>query len=255
MDSAMRPARGPWRQPEVVERGPWVGACCPFIDADGTAHTIWIASDRSGGDRRIVTSFRPAGGSWQRPRTLVPPSAAILQGLDLAANASGDAIAVWHSEQGVASAYLRHGRWGSPVSLWPEAPTAAARVTEARPAIDGTGNAFVVWPWCCTADPAPRAMMQSAGYDAAGPQFRMLRIPAAGRVGKPLRFSTSPLDVWSGRTPAHWSFGDGGRATGNSVAHSYRRSGTYTVTITSSDRHGHRTTAKRRVRILGTTRT
>lgn len=95
--------------------------------------------------------------------------------------------------------------------------------------------------------------MQAAGYDAAGPQFRMLRIPAAGRVGKPLRFSASPLDVWSGRTAAHWSFGDGGRATGNGVTHAYVRPGTYTVTITSSDPRGHATTAKRRIRIRRTT--
>ena len=249
LESSLRTGGGRWLQPEPVASAPWIFQPRITLDARGTAHAIWIAGDRSGSDRRIGTAFRPASGSWQKPRTLVPPSAAILQGLDLAANASGNAIAVWHSEQGVAGAYLRTGRWSSPVSMWPEAPTAAARVTDASPAIDGSGNAFVVWPSCCTAEPVPRALLWAAGYDATGPQLRKLRIPAAGRVGKPHRFSASPLDVWSGATVARWSFGDGTRATGNRVTHSYRLPGTYTVRVTSSDSRGHTTAATRRIRI------
>jgi hypothetical protein len=254
VESAIRTPRSAWRAPELVARAP--SSFVPTritLDASGSAHAIWIASNRWGEARHIVTAFRPAKGKWQKPKILVPPSTAILQGLDLAANASGDAIAVWNSEEGVAGAYLRNGRWGRPVSMWPEAPSALALVTEARPAIDATGNAFVVWPFCCTAEPVPRALLWAGGYDAIGPRLRGLRIPARGRVDKPLRFSTSPLDVWSGLTAARWSFGDGGWATGNRVTHSYRRPGTYTVTVTSSDSHGHTTIATRRLRVRALT--
>ena len=250
VESALGTASGTWGTPEVVTQGPWsfsaFGEYSPLIDAKGTAYMIWIAGrNNPDDDRHIATSFRPAGGRWQQPRILVPPTDANLQILDLAANAFGDAIAVWRSQEGVASAYLRNGRWGRPLSPWPETPTTAAQSSAPTPAIDAAGNAFVVWSSCCEEG----VSMQAGGYDAAGPQLRTLRIPANGRVGQPLRFSASPLDVWSGRTVARWSFGDGGKATGNSVTHSYRRPGRYTVTITSSDPHGHTTIATRRIRI------
>jgi len=248
IESALRTASGTWRAAEVVTSGPWsFDGCCPVIDAKGTARMIWIAgTNRPGDDRHIATSFRPAGGSWQEPRTLVPATDGNLQPLDLAANASGDAIAVWWKEGDIGSAYLRNGRWSPPVSPWRAASAKEAR-SDPVPAIDAAGNAFVVWSSCC--DPPADVSMQAAGYDAAGPQLRRLRIPARGRVGKPLRFSASPLDVWSGRTIARWSFGDGGRATGNGVTHSYRRPGSYLVTVTSADGHDYTTTATRRIRI------
>jgi hypothetical protein len=241
IESALRTASGTWRAPEVVTNGPWsFDGCCPVIDAKGTARMIWIAgTNRPGDDRHIATSFRPADGGWQEPKMLVPPTDANLQALDLAANASGDAIAVWWEEGGIESAYLRDGRWGLPVSPWRDASAKS-------PAIDAAGNAFVVWS---SGDRRGNYFLRAGGYDAAGPQLRRLRVPTRGRVGKPLRFSTSPLDVWSGRTAARWGFGDGGKATGRSVAHSYRRAGTYTVVVSSSDQRGHVTTAKRRIRI------
>jgi hypothetical protein len=252
LESASRARGGTWRMPELVASDAGavpVGFHRVAVEAGGNAHAIWIAANPSGEERRILTSVRPADGGWRKPQVLVPSRAAALAGLDLAANASGAAIAVWQSEAGLAAAYLRNGRWGSPVPIWAEPPTAEGTTAYSMPAIDGTGNALVVWPSCCTAEPQPRVLMRAAGYDAAGPRLRLFRVPAAGRVGKPVRFSVSPLDVWSGRTAARWSFGDGGKATGNSVAHSYRRPGMYTITVASSDSHGHTTTATRRVRI------
>ncbi len=48
-----------------------------------------------------------------------------------------------------------------------------------------------------------------------------------------------------------WSFGDGTRATGPSVVHSYLNGGTYTVTLKVTDRGGYSATASQQIVVLG----
>jgi hypothetical protein len=48
-----------------------------------------------------------------------------------------------------------------------------------------------------------------------------------------------------------WSFGDGSTATGPSVAHSYATGGTYTVTLTVTDRGGNSSTLNQTITVLG----
>ena len=45
----------------------------------------------------------------------------------------------------------------------------------------------------------------------------------------------------------HWRLGDGERASGRYVRHTYRKRGTYVVRLVVSDRHGARTVAAARV--------
>jgi hypothetical protein len=49
----------------------------------------------------------------------------------------------------------------------------------------------------------------------------------------------------------HWEFGDGATATGPSAAHSYDKGGTYTVTLTVTDRGGNVASAVQTLTVLG----
>ena len=48
-----------------------------------------------------------------------------------------------------------------------------------------------------------------------------------------------------------WSFGDGASATGPSVEHSYSKGGTYTITLTVTDRGGNQQTLSQTISVLG----
>ncbi len=48
-----------------------------------------------------------------------------------------------------------------------------------------------------------------------------------------------------------WNFGDGNTATGPSVVHQYKKPGTFTVTLTTTDRGGNSSTLKQTIQVLG----
>ena len=48
-----------------------------------------------------------------------------------------------------------------------------------------------------------------------------------------------------------WDFGDGNHATGSSVAYSYSHGGTYTVTLTLTDRGGYKASSTQQVVVIG----
>ncbi|WP_081834369.1 PKD domain-containing protein [Geomicrobium sp. JCM 19039] len=48
-----------------------------------------------------------------------------------------------------------------------------------------------------------------------------------------------------------WSFGDGTRASGESVYHTYHRSGTYTVTLGITDEYGQTDQVTQRIQAVG----
>lgn len=48
-----------------------------------------------------------------------------------------------------------------------------------------------------------------------------------------------------------WDFGDGSKAVGPSVVHSYTKPGTYTITLTTTDRGGYKATSTQLLQVLG----
>jgi hypothetical protein len=68
-------------------------------------------------------------------------------------------------------------------------------------------------------------------------------------VGVPVTFSVSPLDVWSPLGATTWSFGDGATGAGMSPTHTYARSGTFAVGLSSSDALGNASSASRTIAI------
>ncbi len=150
-------------------------------------------------------------------------------------NSAGDAVVAWpgstSDETRVVKAAIRLGADGfsdpeevsatSPDFLHPDA------------AIDGSGNATVVW----NRSDGSNQIAQAAGYDASPPEMRGLSIPSSGTVGVPVAFSASPFDVWPIASNT-FNFGDGSSAGGTSVSHTYSAPGTYQVTATAVDAAG-----------------
>jgi PKD repeat protein/glucose/arabinose dehydrogenase len=62
--------------------------------------------------------------------------------------------------------------------------------------------------------------------------------PATGEAPLRVRFSSAGRDPDGDRLMYTWDFGDGGRAGGRKAKHTYTEPGTYTATVTVTDRHG-----------------
>ncbi len=72
---------------------------------------------------------------------------------------------------------------------------------------------------------------------------------ASGTAPLAVQFSAAGSDPDGGPLEYAWDFGDGGRATGASAAHTYAQPGDYTATVTITDVGGLRTTASVRISV------
>jgi hypothetical protein len=118
------------------------------VDAAGDATVGWSQFD--GTDYEVDIASRPAGGPWGAPTRLSLPGENA-GGVRIAANARGDAVAVWETfnplpgpgdRSAVASTRSGPtGEWSAPVVL---AETGAA-IPEQQVAIDAQGDAVALW--------------------------------------------------------------------------------------------------------------
>jgi PKD repeat protein len=72
--------------------------------------------------------------------------------------------------------------------------------------------------------------------------------PAHPRTKHALRFNASSSHEKGGKIIRYsWSFGDGKKASGRKVTHTYKRRGTYTIVLTVTDAHGKAAKLKRKI--------
>jgi hypothetical protein len=215
------------------------------VDAVGNAIATWR---RSNGTHVIgQVAVLPVGGAWGAPQDLT--AAGQVASLPrVAFDPAGNAITVWERFNGVnnviqAAMRPAGGAWGVTQDL--TLPGLNAFSPEV--AFDPAGNAVAVFERSNGAN----AIVQAAGYDAAGPKLRSLKIPAKGVATKKVRFSVAPFDVWSALAgPTTWRFGDGKRANRRTVRHAYRRGGRFTVRVSQADALGNVTVVTRTIRIV-----
>jgi hypothetical protein len=152
VQAAFMPAGGAWQTPvEIAEIGdePQV-----TFDGQGDALLLWYHYE-SGEGWGARSAFRPVGGAWQPPVNVA--AGGIAEGLHLAVGGHGDAVAVWDrwthgflSYRVARAAFMPAGGvWQAPVDLSEEVKEGDEpfnrEAREPAVAVDGQGNAVVVW--------------------------------------------------------------------------------------------------------------
>ena len=236
VEAATGAAGGLWRTPNNLSAaGQNASEPQIAVSSAGEALALWKRYD--GANTVIEAASETAGGSWQPPFNLSAPGQNATEP-QIAVNPAGETVALWSRSNGTdtiiqSATKLVGGAWGPPVGLSVIGRDAA----EPQVAVDPEGNAAALWQRSSELE----TIVQSAGYDAAGPQLHGLSIPAAGTARQPLSFSVSPFDVWSALGGTSWTFGDGGVAAGPSASHAFHLPGTYEVSVTGSDVLGNAT--------------
>lgn len=126
-------------------------------------------------------------------------------------------------------------------------PTAAATaiVLTAKP-IEPTLEATVA--------PTRAATLAPTVATPGAPQARISG-PTTGTVGQPVTFSAEGSTAEGGIDSYRWDLGDGDRATGPTVVHSYDLAGTFTVFLVITDTAGQAATARHVVAIQAAAQT
>jgi hypothetical protein len=245
IQSTARGEEGAWTTP-IDLSSPGQNAAEPDLAArsDGTAVAAWQRSN--GADTVVESTSRSPGGAWDAPGAL----SAVGQNAQepaVALSSNGSAFAVWRRSNGVntivqGSVRASGGAWSLAASL----SVIGFNASEPQVAADSEGNGVAVWQRFDGAN----TIVQSSGFDGAGPRLLGLSITAAGTIQQPLSFAVSPFDVWSPVTAVQWSFGDGEGALGTTVSHAYLQPGSYQVAVTATDGVGNASTASAVVTIF-----
>ncbi len=240
VESAFMPAGGTWQAPvELSHANPVEPVPRLAVNDAGEALVDWTASD--GTNVRAEGSIGAPDGTWQPAQKLSAPGDDTDE-QRAAIDPRGDAFSVWEGSNGgseIIEAATRPtgGGWQAPLAL----SASGQDAKEPTLAADAQGNAVALWE----RSNGTNEIVEAAGFDGAGPALNGLTVPATGFVGQPLSFSVSPLDTWSAVTGTVWRFDDGTSAADTTVTHAYATSGTYTVTVTSSDLLSNASSASR----------
>lgn len=248
IQATSRAAGGAWQAPaDIAQVAQEAHSLQLAVDSHGDALAVW---DLFSGEQRIAQSAdRPDGGAWQQVVDLSEAGEDAYYP-ELAMDGRGDAVVVWEAQNGkdwsVQSATRAAGAsWQTPVNVSP--PTEHEELFP-QVAIDSYGDALAAWEL----RDGTSYLVQAAGYQASGPQLDGLTAPSTAVVGEQVAFAVSPLSVWAALSPTKWSFGDGGSATGTSVAHTYAAAGAYQVTVTGEDVLGNTSTASSTITVSPT---
>ncbi len=83
------------------------------IDSRGNTLAVWI----NGGERRVMTAYRPQGGAWRRP-VAVPASRGAQFEATVGFDGAGEAVVAWESGHRIRAVRRGSGgAWGKPVTV------------------------------------------------------------------------------------------------------------------------------------------
>ncbi len=246
--SASRSAAGAWRA-AVALSDPGVSAGNPEIALapDGDAVAAWDVA--AGPNIRVIQAASRDGnaGSWST--TSLSDASHYSTAPDVAFGPGGTAIVVWGEALGFtvptllkASTRPAGGTWSSPDDV----SSPGVQVGSPQVAVDRAGNGLAVWQGM---EAGFVGVIQSRGFDGVGPAVTAFRPTRQGVARTQLTYSARAVDAWSGTKKVVWKFGDGQRARGQRVQHTYRQPGSYRVRIVTVDRLGNKTVKRARTRI------
>ncbi|MDP9255485.1 MAG: PKD domain-containing protein, partial [Actinomycetota bacterium] len=147
VQAAVRPAASDvWQTPtDLSTAGQDADGAQVAVDAQGNALAVWRRFD--GTNHVVQAAARPAAsGVWQAPIDL-SAAGQNADGLQLAVDSQGDALAVWECVEGTkhtvqaAARSAASGVWQAPLDL----SLAGQAVTSPQVAFDARGNALAVW--------------------------------------------------------------------------------------------------------------
>jgi len=118
------------------------------IDADGNATAVWQQRNDAGTNTDVWTNRYTAGSGWGTP-VLIETGSGPAGGPQVGVDASGSVIAVWAQQVGgrasiVAARYVAGSGWGTPMTIENDDKSS---ISVPQIAVDGAGNAVVVWAW------------------------------------------------------------------------------------------------------------
>jgi hypothetical protein len=224
---SLGPARTPSGAPQVA------------VDDAGNVVVVWLAPFG------VAAATRSPSGAWTRTLTL--STLATASDPHLTISAAGNAVAVWTTEDnGVVQARIRPGASG----VWqPQVDVSGSEASGQGVAMDAASTASSVWNRML----GQRVVVEIAELAGNGPVLERLRVPRVAMVVRVRRpFSVRPV-AWAARLAGgpHWHFGDGSQATGRRVAHSYSRTGRFTVTVSQADAAGEVSMSTAIIRVIG----
>lgn len=152
IEAASKPAGGDWQAPVTVAeklspRALVMRDCDVAIDPAGDAVAVW-SYETEFEFQPVWAAYRPAGGDWQAPVELAPPSNP-QSAPDVAIDADGNAQAVW-----IGSSFVIQGAYKPAGEDWqkPESVTEAESLSEKghsasdpQVAFDAQGDAIAAW--------------------------------------------------------------------------------------------------------------
>jgi hypothetical protein len=223
---------GAWSSPDDLSSGVDVSAT-DVASAHGRAVAVWDGVP-DGSPHVVQTATRGLDGNWSTGVSISNPLQNAMNP-SVVMDRAGNATAVWKRFNGsvdVAQGAVK--RAGKPFAAAVNLSSAERNAFPPSVAVDGAGDAVAFW-----VDAGAIALQaRSAAFDRAGPAISALKVPKTTAPGKRTSYSVTAKDTWSPITSYRWRFGDGTKASGRSVSHTFARSGSYQVTLTITDNYG-----------------
>ena len=204
------------------------------VDDAGNARVVWVEHDAAhDADPFLPTTCISAVSSSCGARATLSTSQSL--SASVAMGPAGDAMVGWADPAGTVRFLPRVGGAGG------NGLTHVLSRTAQRPemALDGAGDGIAVW--------RQGGSSKGAGFDAVAPKIKRLSIPRVIRQGVRVRASARVFDVWG--ASIRWRFGDGSRARGRSVHHTFEHAGSFRVRVLAVDGAGASQVVSRKVRV------
>jgi len=214
------------------------------LGVDGAGNAIVVLDSFSVAGSTIQYAVRPPGGSFGAAQDIVPVGA--YAGGTVSVAADGTAFAeLFKLALGGIDVAVRPpgGGFGAPL------PIAGAGVRSAGFAVTPGDDLLASWTVDTDKNGAGDEVFAGGIDSGAPPALTDVSVPTAGVRGAASAVSAHASDTMGVRG-VHWSFGDGTSADGESASHAYAAAGTFTVTVSATDRAGNTSSATRTISVI-----